>query len=558
MTGMTTSSERARVRRRRRDLARPTGQAPRPAPHRCRRQAPAPRRTFCRSSHATAGLAGRRSVRLPEPARAEMVVAEEVERTGKCCGRDAVTPQRSPRRPRQPVCAASQSVRRERRARLPFRPSPSAAMAIHSSSPAHRYAPCSAWRSDRSPCGLGGAPHCAASSGSAMRPQHRLDHRKIDPRHAAMLCALPQRGGDNERQHQPAHRIEPGEPDARRHIGMPVQSGKPGVALQQRAIGDGVQLRSGAPETRSRHIDQAGIALSQRGRPEPQPIHDAGREILYQHVAPFRQRSRDIHRLGQLQIEHDAALRLAEHRVQFRCAPGIAATGRLDLDHIGAHRRQVTRRRRSRDHPAEVQHSHARQWQRSARLHRRTLGLGYRQPEWRTRRLHGRGHRAPSHARIRDAQAAAIAAVPPVRAAENSARARPVRYRRSTACRARGSTPTSAHAAHPSWRRDPPWWRNADRCPSPASPSRRATTPIADPRAARSPRSRRAPAGCRRWRRCRRSRACASGSCRADPRRSARPSPSSPAPPRSRHRRPRPTYAAVPHAWRHMRRQARR
>ena len=48
-------------------------------------------------------------------------------------------------------------------------------------------------------------------------PQHRLDHREIDPRHAAGPSALPDAGGDDEGQHHAAHRIEPGEPDARRN-----------------------------------------------------------------------------------------------------------------------------------------------------------------------------------------------------------------------------------------------------------------------------------------------------------------------------------------------------
>ena len=48
------------------------------------------------------------------------------------------------------------------------------------------------------------------------RPQHRLDHREIDPRHPAGPSPMPQRGGDDKGEHQAAHRVEPGKADPRR------------------------------------------------------------------------------------------------------------------------------------------------------------------------------------------------------------------------------------------------------------------------------------------------------------------------------------------------------
>ncbi len=205
------------------------------------------------------------------------------------------------------------------------------------------------------------------------RPQHRLDHRKIDPCHAACPATLPQRGRDDEREHQPAHRIEPGEPHTRRDIGMAVQPGKPRIALQQRAIGDGVRFRTGPPQARRRHIDQLWVAPSQCLCAKPKPVHHAGRKILHQHVASFGERSRKVHRRRLLQIEHDTALGLPEHGVQPGRAAGIAAAWRLDLDHIGAHRREIACRRRAGDHPTEVEHAHAGQRQGTARLCRRQV-----------------------------------------------------------------------------------------------------------------------------------------------------------------------------------------
>ena len=70
-------------------------------------------------------------------------------------------------------------------------------------------------------------------------------------------------------------------------------------------------------------------------------------------------RARDLDRLRLLQVEDDAALRLAEHRVQLGGAAGIAAARRLDLDDFGAHRSEIARRRRAGDDPAEIEHANA-------------------------------------------------------------------------------------------------------------------------------------------------------------------------------------------------------
>ena len=50
------------------------------------------------------------------------------------------------------------------------------------------------------------------------RPQHGLDHREIDPGHGAGPPPMPEPGGDNEGEHQAAHRVEPSKADPRRDI----------------------------------------------------------------------------------------------------------------------------------------------------------------------------------------------------------------------------------------------------------------------------------------------------------------------------------------------------
>ena len=105
-----------------------------------------------------------------------------------------------------------------------------------------------------------------------------------------------------------------------------------------------------------------------------------------------------------------------------------------------------------------------------------------------------RGPLAPRHrasGKKRDGAVADCPDVPRPRGAESSARARPVPDRRSTACHADGSTPTSVHAARPNLRRGRVWWRSADRCPRPAIPWPQAMLPTACPRVGRSRYSRR-------------------------------------------------------------------
>ena len=79
-------------------------------------------------------------------------------------------------------------------------------------------------------------------------PQHRLDHREIDPGDTARPPPVPQPGGDDEGEHQPAHRVEPGEPDPWRNIGVAIEPGETGIALQQSAVSDGARLRPGSPQ----------------------------------------------------------------------------------------------------------------------------------------------------------------------------------------------------------------------------------------------------------------------------------------------------------------------
>src|SRR5580700_8666536 len=190
------------------------------------------------------------------------------------------------------------------------------------------------------------------------RPQHRLEHREVDARHVSGALSVPECGGSDESKHQAAHRVEPRQTDPWRYSWVAIEPGKTGIALQQGTVGHGVRLRSGASQTGGRDIDQIWIDRLQGVRAEAKPIHDPSREILDQHIGFGGQRASDPNRFRRFEVEHDAAFCLAEDGVQLRPSTGVAAAWRLDLDDFSAHRREIARRRRPGDYPAEIEHTY--------------------------------------------------------------------------------------------------------------------------------------------------------------------------------------------------------
>ena len=181
------------------------------------------------------------------------------------------------------------------------------------------------------------------------------------------MLPMPERGGSDKGKHQATHGIEPRQADARRDVGMTIQPGKSGVALQQRPIRDGLRVRPGSAHPRCGDIDEIRVHGLQRLGAQTEPVHDAGGVILDQDVGLRGKRPRDLDGLRLLQVEDDALLRLPKHRMQFRSAPRVAAAGRFDLDDLRPHRGKVARRRRTGDHPAEIEHAYAGQRHRTSR-----------------------------------------------------------------------------------------------------------------------------------------------------------------------------------------------
>ena len=146
---------------------------------------------------------------------------------------------------------------------------------------------------------------------------------------------------------------------------MAVETGEPGITLQQRPIRDAARLRSRSPLTGGGDIEQAGVHLAERVGAEAEAVHNTGREVFDQDVGLGGEVAGDVDRRRVFQVQDDAPLGLAQRRVEFRRSARIAAAGCFDLDHIRPHRCEVAGRRRPGDNPAEIEHPDARQRQRA-------------------------------------------------------------------------------------------------------------------------------------------------------------------------------------------------
>ena len=252
---------------------------------------------------------------------------------------------------------------------------------------------------------------------------------------------------------------------------MAIEPGEPGIALQQGAVGDGVRFRAGSTEPGGGNIDQIGIDATQSFGAEAQPIHDAGREVLDQHVGFGGQCPSDCDGFRLLEIEDDRFFAWPSTVCNSDARPGSPRPGASTLmtsAPIAARWRVVVG-------PAMTQ------LKSRTRIPESGIGPGSAcssaparfhdpQPEGWSGSLDCFSADLRSGARICGARAAATSVVRPARATGSSAHGPPAPYRRSIACRAGGSTPTSAHAAHSSLPRGPVLSQNADRCPNRATP----------------------------------------------------------------------------------------
>ena len=118
-----------------------------------------------------------------------------------------------------------------------------------------------------------------------------------------------------------------------------------------------------AQKTFKRAVDQPRIDLGEIGVATLQPVHGAGRVVLQHDVGGRDQAIEQRAAIVGFQIDGDAALVAVEGREEAGCeadqASGGIATGRLDLDHVGAEIGKDQARGRPHDGVAELEHAQA-------------------------------------------------------------------------------------------------------------------------------------------------------------------------------------------------------
>jgi hypothetical protein len=103
-----------------------------------------------------------------------------------------------------------------------------------------------------------------------------------------------------------------------------------------------IAIEAFLPVTGALRIDEARIELVHRVGADAEPLGDAGREILHQHVGLPDHADQQVAAFRILQIERDGLLVGVQHRERQRGAADHAAAAqmlaafRLDLDHFRA------------------------------------------------------------------------------------------------------------------------------------------------------------------------------------------------------------------------------
>jgi len=99
------------------------------------------------------------------------------------------------------------------------------------------------------------------------------------------------------------------------------------------------------------------MLVAKRRVGEAQPDGGAGREVLHEHVRPFKQPGEHVLRLRMLDVQREALLRaIGPHEMRGQAsdplvivAGEVAAAGALDLDHAGAEIGELARAERRRN-----------------------------------------------------------------------------------------------------------------------------------------------------------------------------------------------------------------
>ena len=163
-----------------------------------------------------------------------------------------------------------------------------------------------------------------------------------------VLIAMDQRGVDRDRGVEAGADVADRHADARRRLALVAGDAHDAAhALHDHVVGGVLRVRAGVAEARGRGVDQLGIPLVQRVPAVAQLLHRAGPEVLDDDVGLLEQLLEDRAVLVVLEVERDRFLAAVDRGEVGRLAVDeravgagvVAALGRLDLDHPGAHLR---------------------------------------------------------------------------------------------------------------------------------------------------------------------------------------------------------------------------
>ena len=136
--------------------------------------------------------------------------------------------------------------------------------------------------------------------------------------------------------------------------------------LDDDVVGGSGGVGTGLAEPRDRGIDEPRVDLLQRIGAEAELRHDAGAEVLHQHIRARRKRAGDFQIIRRLQVQHDRSLAsvdvLKERAFAVAERPNMAvlvAARRLDLDHVGAEIGHQGRRVGAGEDTCEIEHHDA-------------------------------------------------------------------------------------------------------------------------------------------------------------------------------------------------------
>ena len=169
-----------------------------------------------------------------------------------------------------------------------------------------------------------------------------------------------------------------------RPAGLSRHRDQPARCLHQRVVARLVAERADAPVGADGAVDESWIALPERVGAEPELVCKTRPEALQEHVSPVHEPQQGIAAAWVAEGKAERALAGVggeEHRalaVPERRPPGpavVARVGALDLDHVGAERRQDLRAVRAGDRGRDVENAHARERGEAHRPHHRRFGL---------------------------------------------------------------------------------------------------------------------------------------------------------------------------------------